>query len=298
MLWTFAALGSSAIFGAINVVDRILLSRHFPSLPTFFIWEGIFLTISGLAVLTVAGVPESGEGILLAYLSGLIWGAGLMCVFLGFRIEEASRVVAVYQTFPVFVSILAVIFLDEVLSPGQWGGIMAVVIGASIISFRGSVSSGIIRFNRSLPVLVAASLFIGTGILISKPALNLLPVHDVLMLRSFGMACIFLMFFRPKLLPAFVRSFQDKKAIGLLVVAELFGSNLALALVLIATDLGPVSLTSSLIATRPLFVFIYSIILSSSLVNLLDEPLRREVLLQKGISVATIITGVFMVRLL
>ena len=297
MYWILAALGSSAIFGGVNIADRILLSRHFPIVSVFFIWEGVFLTISGTTVLLAAGIPESGEGILLAYLSGLIWGVGLMCVFLGFRMEEASRVVAIYQTFPVFVSILALIFLDEVLNAGQWAGIVAVVVGAAIISFRGSLRSGLIRFNRSLPILVASSLFIALAILLSKPALELMPVYDVFIFRSLGMACIFLTFFRPSRLAGIRTSLKNRKAMGLFVLAELAGSSCALTLVLIATDMGPVSLVSSLLATRPLFVFAYSTILSTPKLNIMDEPLEKEVLLQKGVSVAAIIAGVCMVSL-
>ena len=298
MIWTLSALGSSAIFSAINIVDRRLLSAHFPSLPIFFIWEGIFLTGSGLVVLAFVGVPSSGEGMLLAYLSGLIWGFGLMFVFLAFRIEEASRVVAVYQTFPVFVAILALIFLDEVLSAGQWGGIVAVVVGAIGISFRGSLKGGLIGFNRALPILIAASLLTAVGILITKPALDRLPVHYVFVFRSLGMGTLFLVSLHPSRLPGFVQSFQDRGALVLLVVGELIGSNIALVLVLVATDRGPVSLVSALIATRPFFVFIYSTVLSTPRFQVLDEPLKRETLVQKGGAVAVIITGVVMVQLL
>ncbi len=297
MYWISAALGSSVIFGAMNIADRILLSRHFPIVSVFFIWEGIFLATSGTTVLLIAGIPDSGEGILLAYSSGLIWGMGLMCVFLGFRMEEASRVVAIYQTFPVFVAILALIFLDEVLNAGQWVGILAVVVGAVAISFRGSLKSGLIRFNRSLPVLIASSLLIAVGLLISKPALDLMPVYDVFMFRALGMASIFLLFFRPRHLSGLRDSLRKKRVMGMFVMAELVGSNLALSMVLIATDLGPVSLVSSLLATRPLFVFAYSTILSTPQLHVLDEPIRKEVLLQKSISVAVIIAGVCMVSL-
>jgi len=297
MYWILAALGSSAIFGWMNIADRILLSRHFPIVSVFFIWEGIFLASSGTTVLLIAGIPDSGEGILLAYLSGLIWGAGLMCVFLGFRIEEASRAVAIYQTFPVFVAILALIFLDEMLNAGQWVGILAVVVGAVIISFRGSLTSGLLRFNRALPVLVASSFLIAVGLLISKPALDLMPVYDVFMFRSLGMACIFFLFFRPAHLSGLRSSLKNRRVMGLFVLAELVGSNIALSLVLIATDLGPVSLVSSLMATRPLFVFAYSTFLSTPKLHVLDEPLKKEVLLQKSVAVAAIIGGVCMVSL-
>ena len=298
MIWTLAALGSSALFAGINIVDRRLLSRHFPNIGPFFIWEGIFLTFSALVVFTVVGVPGSGEGTLLAYLSGLIWGTGLMCVFLGFRLEEASRVVAVYQTFPVFVAILALIFLDEVISAGQWVGIVAVVLGAIIISLRGSLRSGVVRFNRALPILIAASLFTGVGLLISKPALDRLPVHDVFVFRSLGMGIVFFMFLTPQNLSRFPQTFSNKSVLLLLLFAELIGSNFALVLVLIATDLGSVSLVSALIATRPVFVFVYSSLLSTDRFRVLNEPLTKDTLLQKTASVTLIVVGIGMVQLL
>ena len=251
----------------------------------------------GTTVLLVAGIPDSGDGILLAYLSGLIWGAGLMCVFLGFRMERPPGLWPSTRPSPCSWPSCPHI-------PGrgaqrrQWVGILAVVVGAAAISFRGSLKSGLLRFNRSLPVLVASSFLIAVGLLISKPALDLMPVYDVFMFRSLGMASVFLLFFRPGHLAGLRASLKKKRVMGLFVMAELVGSNLALSMVLIATDLGPVSLVSSLLATRPLFVFAYSTILSTQLAERAwTSPLKKEVLLQKSISVAVIIAGVCMVSL-
>ena len=135
------------------------------------------------------------------------------------------------------------------------------------------------------------------GLLISKPALDLMPVYDVFIFRALGMASVFLLFFRPRHVSGLRDSLKKKRVMGLFVMAELVGSNIALSMVLIATDLGPVSLVSSLMATRPLFVFAYSTALSTPRLNVLDEPLKKEVLLQKSVAVAAIIGGVCMVSL-
>ena len=72
---------------------------------------------------------------------------------------------------------------------------------------------------------------------------------------------------------------------GLILFTEGALVFVALALMLWAIYLGPVSLASTVMATRPLFVFALGIILSLGVSNVLNEPLEGKILATKLVSI-------------
>jgi drug/metabolite transporter (DMT)-like permease len=143
--------------------------------------------------LIVTGLPENAalDRLIAAGVSGLCWGGALGMMFLGYKLEEASRASAIIHTFPVFVAVLAVVFLGETLASGQWVAILVVVAGAIIISVWGSRGGKIIRLNKAFPILIGASMFTAAGLLTGKYALEELPVWFVYSTRQYGMGIMF-----------------------------------------------------------------------------------------------------------
>ena len=68
--------------------------------------------------------------------------------------------------------------------------------------------------------------------------------------------------------------------------------SLSMFLTMVAINLGPISIVSALLATRPVFVFIYSTLLSNSTWKMMDEPLGRDILTVKTIAIALVVIGV------
>ena len=66
---------------------------------------------------------------------------------------------------------------------------------------------------------------------------------------------------------------------------------IAVTSMIAATKLGPISLVATIAGTRPIFVFLYSTILSLPRIQILNETLDRRTLAVKFASVAIIITG-------
>ena len=85
---------------------------------------------------------------------------------------------------------------------------------------------------------------------------------------------------------------------AVLVAAEYTLAPLATLITLIAINLGPVSVVSTVMATRPLFVFVYSTLFSLPAIRLLEEPLERNTLAVKLTSLVMIIIGIGALSLL
>lgn len=296
----WVALLSAATLGLVTALDKRLVSYNMPSLSSFYLGVSISLFSYATAALLFTGVPHHAppDQLLAAGVSGLCWGGALAMMFWGYKFEEASRASAIIHTFPVFVALLAVIFLGEVLAAGQWAAIVVIVAGAFLISLRGSIGRRVVRLNRAFPILVGASLFTALALLTGKYALEDLPVGFVYSLRNYGMGVVFLSLWRPGAWGQLFQAVRRGQTLLLLFLAEFSLAPLAVALNVIAIDLGPVSLVGALTGTRPFFVFIYGTLLSTGALRLLNEPLERSTLAVKLTSIAMIVGGIGALTLL
>lgn len=311
MSWIVLSLVSAASYGTIAVIDKRLLDRHMPSLSSYFLWVGMATLIYGVVFLGMSGFPAGVSPVRIAVgaVSGLCWGGAIAMMFWGFKLQEVSRASAMLVTFPVFVALFASLFLGEFLAYGQWLAIGVVVFGALLISVSEPVRTismkmnkywkigrprqgNRIRFTLAFPVLLASSLLTAGGHLTGKYALQELSVPMVTSMGFFGTAFVLAMFWRPKAFREIRQVVRSKEALLLLLISEGILIPIAVTSMIAATKLGPISLVATIAGTRPIFVFVYSIILSLPGIQLLNETLDRRTLAVKFASVAMIFTGI------
>ncbi len=287
------ALLSAAIFGLVTVSDKRLISVNMPNLSSFYVI--IVLSLYGHTALAICvfGIPEILPlwHLLLAGVAGLFWGASLWTMFMGYRFEEASRASAVIHTFPVFVALLAMPFLGEILSIGQWFAILIVVVGAFSISFR-SVNGNLFTLNKAFPILVTASVFTALAHISGKYALAEIEVEFVYAVRNFCMATFLAMFCRPRDTLTAVTALKTPQTLVLVVIGEIILAPIGIFLNVTASNLGSISIVSTVTASRPFFVFLYGSILSVAPFQLLDESIDIRTLATKAVSISLIIGGI------
>ena len=287
------ALLSAAIFGLVTVSDKRLISVNMPDLSSFYMIIVFSLYGHTALAISVFGIPEQlpiGH-LLLAGLAGLFWGASLWTMFIGYRFEEASRASAVIHTFPVFVALLAIPFLGEILSIVQWLAILIVVIGAFSISLR-AVNGNFLTLNKAFPILVSASIFTALAHISGKYSLAEIEVEFVYAVRNFFMATFLAMFCRPKDTLTALRALKNPQTLMLVVMGEIILAPIGIFLNVTASNLGAISIVSTVTASRPFFVFLYGSILSVSPFRLLDESIDIRTLSAKAISISLIIGGI------
>ena len=83
-----------------------------------------------------------------------------------------------------------------------------------------------------------------------------------------------------------------------MLVSEGVLTPIALVSLMLATKLGPVSLVATLTSTQPIFVFLYTAILSLPGLRLMNESANRGTLALKLISVVMIVSGIISLSLL
>ena len=300
MNWIILSLASALAFGVVSILDKILLMRYISSARTFLVMVGLLqITLSAIVMPFTPVLSYSFDVSAIAYVSGLLWGASLVTMIWVMSTQDVSRVVPVASTFPVFVAIMAMLFLSENLSILHWVAIVVTVAGAAFISLNTTGLSRRVPLDSSFFLLLLGSIAFGGGQFLSKVVLDDMDIWSLYVLRGAGLgtAAIALMF-RPVVLSDMRRALSDIETMAVFLASEGVAVFVGVMLSLWAIALGPVSLTATLMSTRPLFVFVLSVLLSSSVWRLLDEPLDRKTLANKLVSTTMIVAGISAISLL
>ena len=291
-MWIFLAICSAASLGFANIAHKRLLDNYLDgvgvlgvgSILTRLTFGGIMLAVVGWP--TEASWPAIGTGLL----SGLCLGAGLLFLFLGLKLGEASRAVAVSQTNPILVALLALAILGETVGPWQWTAIALVVLGAILVSVEG-LGRGLFRLTQGLTALVASSAGLGMSFFLAKLVLSDLTPWEVFALQELGMVPVFAVFGRPSNWRKLYSGLRSWPALTTFLVGEGLLPQLAILLFVWSFAFGPVSLASAILATRPMFVFLAGTLLSWRRLGLLQESLGTSALAAKFLAIVMIVAG-------
>ena len=227
---------------------------------------------------------------LVGLLSGVSLGAGLALLFLGLKLGEASRAVAISQTNPILVALLALAILGETVSPWQWTAIALVICGAALVSIEG-LGRRLYRLTPGLTALVGSSVTLGLSFFLAKFVLDDLTPWEVFGLQELGMVPVFAVFGHPNNWRRLRDGLRTPPALATFLVGEGLLPQLAIVLFVWSFHFGPVSLAAAILATRPLFVFVVGTLLSWRAFGMLQESMRPAALAGKFAAIVMIVAG-------
>ncbi|MFH1652025.1 MAG: EamA family transporter [Chloroflexota bacterium] len=271
MDWTTTAILSAAVLGVVNILDSHLINHRLPGLRAFLFPVSLFYLVYAVPIFLLYPLPASvsGEVILVALLSGILRAAAVILTMSQLLKGEVSQVIPVVYTSPIFVAVLAVLFLGERISALHWLAIILVVVGAVLVN-QGRAPVGLTRRSYAmLPPLVAASLLFALADITSKYVLQYISFWHNFYLSAFCLAGAALAIsVRPRVLRSLWEIPDRNATLGLLAVNEALAP-FGVLLAFWAIEHGPVSLVSTITASRPVFVVIYSLVLGRFLPDIL-----------------------------
>jgi len=271
----------------------VLFRRSGETLPAFEL--NFFKNLVGLALLiptlaVVHGLAPPGY-------SGNEWGLVILSGFIGIAVADtwylkalnymgASRTAIVAGLFAPFVVLLSIIYLDEILRPIQYGGLVLVLGGISLVAWKQSrqeVSPQALR--RGMLFGAGAVFFMAVGVVMVKEILETREFIWTVTLRlAAGVAgmALYLTIFRgwTRLMAAYRRP-QPWKTI---VFASVLGTYVSMILWLGGYSLTKASIASMLNETQAAFIVLFAWLI-------LAEPLTRR----KLFGLALTFTGVMVV---
>ena len=301
MTWVLFSLGSTITFAVVSALDKIMIQRYVPNPRTFIVLVGFTQYLLALGVIPWASWTGYGMAdAAIAYASGLASGGYLVLMFWVMGRQDVSRVIPVTSTYPIFVAILAQVFLGETLGPVAWTGILVTVAGASLMSLGPTARTDERGQGQMLAftLLVLASLGFGLSQFLSKVVTDTMDVWTLFVWRSLGGGTVCVaMTIRPSGISDLLSTFRRPISVGLILFTEGALVFVALSLLLAAIYSGPVSLASTVMATRPLFVFALGVLLSLGVSNVLNEPLEGRILAAKLLAIVMTVGGVVVVAI-
>ena len=294
--WLFYALLAPLLFAVVNILDKFLRDKH---LGTFTL--SVFVGLGSLWVLALIpfiGFPASTVVIIAGLVTGFLFFVNAFPYFQALAVEEASRVIPLWALEAPIVLVLAFILLKERLLLNDYIGFVLVVAGAFLILTR--KLSDVLRPGKAFFLMLLASTFTSTGIIISKWLYSETSFLSVQLLMGLGTglsALLTLLVFADKRKEFINDILKLKKA----TVFQLGFRQLTISIGFIVFGLallsGSASLSTALVQLSALYVFIMATVLSRFLPHILEEKIDKKTLLTKAAAILMIIAGVFAINL-
>lgn len=291
-VWIILAICSAASLGLANIAHKRLLDNYLAGVGVLGVGSLLTRLTCAVIVLAAVGWPTQAtlQALGIGLLSGVSLGAGLLFLFLGLKLGEASRAVAISQTNPILVAILALAVLGETVGPFQWTAIALMVCGTVLISVEG-FGRRLFRLTPGLTVLVASSVGLGLSFFLSKLVLSDLTPWEVFGLQELGMVPVFAVFGQPSNWRDLWHGLHSRPALATFLIGEGLLPQLAILLFIWSFAFGPVSLAAAILGTRPMFVFVAGSLLSWRRLGLLQESLGVSALSAKFAAIVMIVAG-------
>jgi len=283
---------SSALTWALAV---ILFRRSGETLPAFELnffknCLGAALMVPTILLFDSMVLPDyTRSELLLVLISGMLGIALADTWYLkALNIMGASRTGIVSSLFSPFVILLSAIFLGERLLAWQWFGLILVMSGVLLVTWRINRSSVDVADVKKGVIYAAAAVFMmAVGIVMVKEILETQSFLWTVELRLLGGVAGMLVFMLPRARwQAVKRNFSQPQPWGLVIIASFFGAYLTLILWLAGYKLIDASVASVLNETNVAFIVLLAWLM-------LGEQINRRKLLGLGLTLG----GVLMMML-
>ena len=302
MEWMIFGIASAFTFALVSVLDKIIISNYVPGGRVFVATVGVTQILLGLATIPLAiSSTYSPMTVTIALLSGLFSGTYLITMFIIMESQDVSRVVPVVSTYPVFVAILASIFLGEHISGGAWICVLITVAGAALVSLSPSQQDSASADGRwvAMSFLFLASLSFGLSQFLSKTIADEMSLWGQYTLRALGggLAC-FALVISGSVRQGLLSILKKPTSLAFIGLTEVLLVFFAILFFFLSIYSGDVYLTSTVMASRPLFVFTLTLVLSLPFIKLFKESMKKSDLLTRTTGIALTVGGVIGVSFL
>jgi len=297
--WVAGALGASVLFGFINNLDSHLISRRMPGLRAFLVITCLVILVIIQPFIFLFPVPAGVQVdiVAAALVSTLVRAGAVIIMLFSFKSEEVVGVVPLVYTYPVFVALTAVPLLGESLNAWQWLAVLIVAAAAVLVALRPKNNGAGRWLGKNFPILVVAALLFAGADISGKYALQELDSFTLYWISMLTLVILSLGFsLRPKVIRILKTITRPWATAGLVMVNETLVVCAAM-LSFWAMKNGPISLVSTILASRPVFVFITAIVLSRVFPGFVYWQSGGRALRYKFGATLAIITGIAIIYL-
>jgi transporter family protein len=298
MSWIVFAIITQVLLAVSNFIDKFLIDKRIRDPLLVTILAGLVSFLLGLLIFLFRGFSliETTQ-LVLILISGILLEIYLIPYFKALTMDDASRIVPLFQFMPVFVLILSYIILGEALTGKQFLGSVFIIGGGFVLAVKKIEGGSIFKLRKSLWLMVIASLLYAvTGVLfkwvvVAQDFWLTLAYENI----GMGIGAIILLLW-PSYRAGFRRETKKLKLStwGLLLVNETVYI-LALLSMFYAILLGSVALVSVIGGIQPFLVLLYGLILSIWFPSVIEEDIQKGTVFLKALAILLIFIGGYLV---
>jgi len=291
-LWVLFTVLATILWAVSNVIDKYVFVKWVkePIVPVI-ITVIIGLPVSLLIYIFHGFSALSYTNIGLAFASGIFYITMIILYCRAVKIEEISKIVPMFYLAPLFVLILATIFLGEFFTPLKYIGIFFLIIGAVLMSSKGLRFS----FGKAFWLMIACALFLSVSSVITKYLLGFADFWTIFAYEKIGVgiAIIPVLYFGLSHMKSDVKE-HGKRVVGAICISDILtvvGSMLATA----AISVGSVTLVNAMTSVQPFFVLLFAVVLSIFYPRILKEEIGKSAVLLKLLAITLMFIGAILI---
>lgn len=296
MPWYFFAFLTPTLFGISNFIDKYVVEKKVRDPWVIVAVTSILAGVLGFILIFILGFPD--VGILQTI---LLIGSGILLVFYlipyysALKMDDASRVVPLFQFIPVFSLVLSAVFLKESLNLRQTAGLLVVVFGGLFLSLE-RVSGKIFAPRKSLWFMLLSGFMYGTVAILFRFVSKDVNFWTSLAYEFMGSGLGgLLLFIFPNVRKNFSSQIQALKSIlGLEIINNVLAI-LAQTSEVYAVTLIAVPFVNVVGGIQPILLLVFGIILSKWFPGVVSEDISRRTIMHKVLAAAVIFMGLYLV---
>jgi drug/metabolite transporter (DMT)-like permease len=301
MEWFWIALIAPIIWALNNKIDKYLLSKYFKARPGALVLLSCFVSVIVLPIVffvqpSVLSIDYLTAGSLI--LVGFVFVLYFFPYFKALNIEEASRVIPIFQAIPIFTALLGFFILGEAFTFLQLVAAVLVIAGAFGISI--DFAGRKVALNKKVLGLMLLSSFV---VAISSVLFKFFALKTNFFTSLFWEQIGFLIFggilllrtrYRADLLHVLEKN--SRKILSISFFNEVLNA-VAMITFNFASLLAPIGVVWLIDGLQPFFVLLYGIIVTLFWPKFGKENLSKKHLLQKIFFIILIFIGVALLSL-
>lgn len=295
MNWIILVLIATVIWSISGIINKFCRVRYIESSLGYLIF---IAPVSFFAIILLLFEPFTLLPLreaLFALLTGAAITLGYYLYLEAIHKEEISKVYILFGTTPLFVLVLATIFLKEVLTIHQYMAFVLIFIGSTLVSFK-KVEEKIKLTSGALLILVSSLAFSVQDVIFKY--ISEINLTTMMLYREGGYLASILLIL---LISAKARKYTKKvikdlslKQTALVYSAEILGMT-GVFLVYLAIQRGPVSLVTVTQGFETIFIFILTILISLFLPKILKEEINIKTITIKTVSIVLMLGGLYLI---
>lgn len=296
--WVLLALLSPAIYTVVNFIDKFVLEhkvKDYRGMPIYGAITGFFFATVLWLIFSQPTLGIRDGSLMIA--SGILTMMGYALYFHVLSKNDASYIIAMLQTTPVFTLLFALAFLNEHLNMNQLLGFVLVL--GSVMGLSLTKDTRRFRFNTDLLIILLANVIFALSSIIVKFTENVHGFLPVLIYESWGIALggLILFGFFGSVRKAFLDSLRT---VGKPVLAIMFANEgifiISKVIQFLAILSGIVSIVSLLGTTQVFYGIAYGVALSLVAPKLFHEDVTFHGVFRKVSYSIVLFVGIYLIR--